>query len=144
MEIETYLPFCFGVHNMKTEDILNLDCTDGNNLEQINKFLWKVKPVARILEKNHYTKTEQAPLELLEQALHGIMLRYGYRIQGINTYYETEEGKEIEFVFYTASLLKIRDTREWIGNVYGKTLWETVAKTIIKVYADLKKEKEEQ
>lgn len=129
---------------MKTEDILNLDCTDGNNLEQINKFLWKVKPVARILEKNHYTKTEQAPLELLEQALHGIMLRYGYRIQGINTYYETEEGKEIEFVFYTASLLKIRDTREWIGNVYGKTLWETVAKTIIKVYADLKKEKEEQ
>lgn len=129
---------------MKTEDILNLDCTDGNNLEQINKFLWKVKPVARILEKNHYTKTEQAPLELLEQALHGIMLRYGYRIQGINTYYETEEGKEIEFVFYTASLLKIRDTREWIGNVYGKTLWETVAKTIIKVYADLKREKEEQ
>ena len=129
---------------MKTEDILNLDCTDGNNLEQINKFLWKVKPVARILEKNHYTKTEQAPLELLEQALHGIMLRYGYRIQGINTYYETEEGKEIEFVFYTASLLKIRETREWIGNVYGKTLWETVAKTIIKVYADLKKEKEEQ
>ena len=129
---------------MKTEDILNLDCTKGNNLEQINRFLWKVKPVARILEKNHYTKTEQAPLELLEQALHGIMLRYGYRIQGINTYYETEEGKEIEFVFYTASLLKIRDTREWIGNVYGKTLWETVAKTIIKVYADLKKEKEEQ
>ena len=129
---------------MKTEDILNLDCTDGNNLEQINKFMWKVKPVARILEKNHYTKTKQAPLELLEQALHGIMLRYGYRIQGINTYYETEEGKEIEFVFYTASLLKIRDTREWIGNVYGKTLWEIVAKTIIKVYADLKKEKEEQ
>lgn len=129
---------------MKTEDILNLDCTDGNNLEQINKFLWKVKPVARILEKNHYTKTKQAPLELLEQALHGIMLRYGYRIQGINTYYETEEGKEIEFVFYTASLLKIRDTREWIGNVYGKTLWEIVAKIIIKVYADLKKEKAEQ
>ena len=129
---------------MKTEDILNLDCTDGSNLEQINKFLWKVKPVARILEKNHYTKTKQAPLELLEQALHGIMLRYGYRIQGINTYYETEEGKEIEFVFYTASLLKIRDTREWIGNVYGKTLWEIVAKTIIKIYADLKKEKEEQ
>lgn len=129
---------------MKTEDILNLDCTKGNNLEQINKFLWKVKPVARILEKNHYTRIEQAPLELLEQALHGIMLRYGYRIQGINTYYETEEGKEIEFVFYTASLLKIRDTREWIGNVYGKTLWETVAKIIIKVYADLKKEKEEQ
>ena len=129
---------------MKTEDILNLDCTKGNNLEQINKFLWKVKPVARILEKNYHTKTEQAPLELLEQALHGIMLRYGYRTQGINTYYEEGEDKENKFVFYTVSLLKIRDTWEWIGNVYGKTLWETVAKIIIKVYADLKKEKAEQ
>lgn len=128
---------------MKTEDILNLDCTKGNNLEQINKFLWKVKPVARILEKNNYTKTEQAPLELLEQALHGIMLRYGYRMQGINTYYETEE-KGNRFVFYSVSLLKIRDTSIWTGNVYGKTMWETVAKIIIKVYADLKKEKTEQ
>ena len=126
---------------MKTEDTLNLDCTKGNNLEQINKFLWKVKPVARILEKNHYTKTEQAPLELLEQALHGIMLRYGYRTQGINTYYETGEDKESRFVFYSVSMLKIRETSEWIGNVYGKTMWETVAKIIIKVYADLKKEK---
>ena len=72
------------------------------------------------------------------------MLRYGYRIQGINTYYEEGENKESKFVFYTVSLLKIRDTREWVGNVYGKTLWETVAKIIIKVYADLKKEKKEQ
>lgn len=129
---------------MKTEDILNLDCTKGNNLEQMNKFLWKVKPVARILEKNHYTKTEQAPLELLEQALHGIMLRYGYRTQGINSYYEEKEDKGNRFVFYTVSVLKTRETREWIGNVYGKTMWETVAKIIIKVYADLKKEKAEQ
>ena len=91
---------------MKTEDILNLDCSKGNNLEQINKFLWKVKPVARILEKNHYTKTEQAPLELLEQALHGIMLRYGYRTQGINTYYETEEGKEIRKAFIELNIME--------------------------------------
>lgn len=129
---------------MKTEDILNLDCTKGNNLEQINKFLWKVKPVARILEKNHYTKTEQAPLELLEQALHGIMLRYGYRTQGINTYYEERGNNESRFVFYSVSLLKIRGTRDWIGNIYGRTMWETVAKIIIKIYADLKKEKAEQ
>ena len=130
---------------MKTSELLNLDCRkDKNNINILTKFLWKVKPVARILEKNNCTKTEQAPLELLEQALHGIMLRYGYRTQGINTYYEEGEDKENKFVFYTVSLLKIRDTREWIGNVYGKTLWETVAKIIIKVYADLKKEKAEQ
>lgn len=125
---------------MKTDEILNLDCTKEGNIKQINRFLWKVKPVEKLLEKNNYTKTEQAPLELLEQAMHGIMLRYGYRAQGINSYYEGE-GKENEFVFYNVSLLKIRDTREWIGNVYGKTMWEVVAKIIIKIYADLMKEK---
>lgn len=123
---------------MKTESILDLDCTKGNNLEQLNKFLWKVKPVARILEKNNYTKTEQAPLELLEQALQGIMQRYKYQTQGINFYFEEK------FIFYNVSVLRVRKTREWIGNVYGKILWEVVAKLIIKIYADIKKEKEEE
>lgn len=124
---------------MKTEDILNLDCTEDGNIKQINRFLWKVKPVAKILEKNNYTKTEIVPLELLEQAMHGIMIRYGYRTQGIESYYEGTR-----FVFYNTSLLKKRETSEWIGNVYGKTLWEIVAKIIIKIYADLMQERKEQ
>ena len=121
---------------MKTEDVLNLDCTKEENMKQINRFLWKVKPVEKLLEKNNYTKTERAPIELLEQALQGIMIRYGYRMQNIDTY--IEEGR---FVFYMSSIIKKRDSSEWIGNVYGKTLWEVVAKTIIKIYADIKKEK---
>ena len=121
---------------MKIEDVLNLDCTKEENMKQINRFLWKVKPVEKLLEKNNYTKTEQAPIELLEQALHGIMIRYGYRTQNIDTY--IEEGR---FVFYMSSVIKKSDSSEWIGNIYGKTLWEVVAKTIIKIYADIKKEK---
>lgn len=121
---------------MKTEDVLNLDCTKEENMKQINRFLWKIKPVEKLLEKNNYTKTERAPIELLEQALQGIMIRYGYRMQNIDTY--IEEGR---FVFYMSSIIKKRDSSEWIGNVYGKTLWEVVAKTIIKIYADIKKEK---
>lgn len=122
---------------MKTEDILNIDCRKEENKNVLNKFLWKVKPVVKILEKNNYTKTEIAPIELLEQCLHGIMQHYSYCMQGIETY--SESGK---FEFYTVSILKIRETREWIGNVYGKTLWEVVAKTIIKIYADILKERE--
>lgn len=121
---------------MKTEDVLNLDCTKEENMKQINRFLWKIKPVEKLLEKNNYTKTERAPIELLEQALQGIMIRYGYSMQNIDTY--IEEGR---FVFYMSSIIKKRDSSEWIGNVYGKTLWEVVAKTIIKIYADIKKEK---
>lgn len=124
---------------MKTEDILNLDCNKEGNRELINKFLWKVKPCAKILEKNHYTKTEQAPIELLEHVLHGLCERYPYKLQQIWTY--SEENK---FKFYHMGVIHVTDTYEWFGDVNGVTLWEVVAKAIIKIYADLKKEKTEQ
>lgn len=124
---------------MKTEDILNLDCKKEGNRELINKFLWKVKPCAKILEKNHYTRKEIAPIELLEQVLHGLCERYPYRLQQIWTYSE-----EKKFKFYHMGVIHVTDTYEWFGDVNGVTLWEVVAKAIIKIYADLKKEKTEQ
>lgn len=124
---------------MKTEDILNLDCKKEGNRELINKFLWKVKPCAKILEKNHYTITEIAPIELLEQVLHGLCERYPYKLQQIWTYSE-----EKKFKFYHMGVIHVTDTYEWFGDVNGVTLWEVVAKAIIKIYADLKKEKTEQ
>lgn len=124
---------------MKTEDILNLDCKKEGNRELINKFLWKVKPCAKILEKNHYTRTEIATIELLEQVLHGLCERYPYKLQQIYTY---SEGKK--FKFYHMGVIHVTDIYEWIGDVNGVTLWEVVAKAIIKIYADLKKEKTEQ
>lgn len=126
---------------MKTENILDLDCTKKENIKQINRFLWKIKPLVRILEKQGCTKAEQIPLELLEQALQGMMAHYKYQTQGINFYFEEQENKKV-FVFYNVSVLRIRKIRDWIGNVYGKTLWEVVAKLLIKIYADVKKEKE--
>ncbi len=126
---------------MKTENILDLDCTKKENIKQINRFLWKIKPLVRILEKQGCTKAEQIPLELLEQALQGMMAHYKYQTQGINFYFEEQENKKV-FVFYNVSVLRIRKTRDWIGNVYGKTLWEVVAKLLIKIYADVKREKE--
>ena len=126
---------------MKTENILDLDCTKKENIKQINRFLWKIKPLVRILEKQGCTKAEQIPLELLEQALQGMMAHYKYQTQGINFYFEEQENKKV-FVFYNVSVLRVRKTRDWIGNVYGKTLWEVVAKLLIKIYADVKKEKE--
>lgn len=116
-----------------------LDCKKEGNRELINKFLWKVKPCAKILEKNHYTRTEIAPIELLEQVLHGLCERYPYKLQQIWTYSE-----EKKFKFYHMGVIHVTDTYEWIGDVNGVTLWEVVAKAIIKIYVDLKKEKTEQ
>lgn len=121
---------------MKTEEIIMLDCTKKGNREILNKFLWKVKPCARILEKNNCVRTEMAPIELLEQVLHGLCERYSYKMQQIWTY--EEKGK---FKFYHMGVIRVTDTHEWLGDVNGITLWEVISKAIIKVYADLKREK---
>lgn len=118
---------------MKTGDIINLDCTKQESKKMLNKFLWKVKPCARLLEKNNYTKTEQAPIELLEQVIHGMCKHYNYKLQQIWSYEE-----ELEFKFYSMGVIKVTNTNEWIGTVSGKTLWEVIAKGIIKIYGDIK------
>ena len=122
---------------MKTEQILNLDCTKEENKYKINNILWKVKPLSKLLEKNSYTKTELAPIELLEKALHGLCTRYGYRMQQIWCYKE-----ENNFKFWSCGVMKEADNNKWLGDVYGITLWEIVAKLIIKIYAEERKNNE--
>lgn len=120
---------------MKTFEVLNLNCTSEENKKKLNKFLYNIKPIAKQMGND---KTKQIPLSVLENVLHGICLKYGYSHQGISPYYEKKE-----FVFYTVHITKKRKTVEWIGNAYGKTLWETVAKIIIKIYADIMQERQD-
>lgn len=119
---------------MKTNEVLNLDCTNEEGKKKLNRFLYNIKPIAKQMGED---KTKQVPLSVLEKTLHNISIKYGYVNQGINTYYEKER-----FVFYTVSIVR-KQTREWIGNIYGKTLWETMAKQIVKIYADILKERNE-
>lgn len=119
---------------MKTDDVLNLDCTSEENKKKLNKFLYNVKPIAKQMGSD---KTKQVSIKVLEQTLHGICIKYKYSLQHIMPYYE-----ENKFKFYIASVMNIKETRTWIGNVYGITIWEVLAKTIIKVYSEILKEKE--
>lgn len=121
---------------MKTDDILNLDCAKQENKNKLNSFLCKVKPVAKLMGKNNITKGEVIPTEVLEKALNGICSHYGYRTQGICSYFEDDT-----FKFYKVSVLD--KNRQWKGNAYGLTLWETEAKTIIKIYTLIKKGEQE-
>lgn len=126
---------------MKTEQLIMLDCTKEGNKELLNKFLWKVKPVAKLLEKNNINKSQTAPIEILEQVIHGLCERYQYSLQQIWTYREEEK-----FTFYSLGIIRNFDKEnnncnKWIGNVTGKTLWEIVAKGIIKIYADIRRER---
>ena len=38
--------------------------------------------------------------------------------------------------------MKEADNNKWLGDVYGITLWEIVAKLIIKIYAEERKNNE--
>lgn len=121
---------------MNAKQILDIDCRIEENKKELNRFLWKIKPTRKLFEKNNYTKTQLIPLELLEQLIHGICKRYGYSQQGVKEYWENEE-----FIYYNCSVLNSK--REWVGYVYGKTLWELEAKLLVKVYAEIMKEKKE-
>lgn len=113
---------------MKTDDILNIDAEREEGKRALNKFLWKIKPLkTKAMKQGIPLKAEYLPLELIETAIHGLCSHYGYRTQGIGSYFNSNV-----FQFYTTCVMD--EKRQWLGNVYGKTLWEIEAKTLIKIY----------
>lgn len=120
---------------MKTEEILNLDCNKEENKNKINKMLWKIK-VVKNLTKHGVGLYHTLNCEQLEQVLHGICIRYNFMIQNISPYYEDNK-----FKFYLVSL---KHGSEWIGNVYAVSMWEVLAKSIIKIYSEIMKERKQQ
>lgn len=120
---------------MKVSEVLDIRCDNKENKKAVNSFLWKIKPMKNICIKNNYTETQIVPVELLEKCLHGLLTHYNYRTQGIGTYYEDNK-----FIYFSVSVIRKKDN-QWIGYVYGLSLWEVVAKTIIKVYADIMQER---
>lgn len=119
---------------MKTEDILNIDCREQEGRDTLNRFLWKIKPVTKL----GVPKGCILSIEDLEKVLHGISIRYGYTIQGIQPYYEDNQ----RFVFFSCGVMKLQENTKrrlgtWIGTVYGITLWEAMAKIIVKIYGDI-------
>lgn len=117
---------------MKTEEILLLDCRKKENKHKLNKYLWQVKPVTKL----NVTKGSSLEVSDLEYIVHGLCEHYPYKIQQIWEYREDNK-----FKFYHVGIMRITDTNEWLGDVNGVTLWEIMAKTIIKIYGDLKERK---
>lgn len=127
---------------VKTDDVLNLDCTKPDNLYYLCKFLNHIKPFKKLQDKNNYDYDSIQFMEQIERTIHGISIRYGYSTQGIVTHYlENDRTGKLEFAFYQVSVLD--KDRQWLGNINAKTLLEAEAKTLIKIYADIKKKEKE-
>lgn len=115
---------------MKTEEILNLDCRKENQKALLCKFLKKI-PYAEGQSKIFRVKD-------LEDIIYNMCVWEGYRLQSIETIYSTESFR------YVAGIKDVNGNR-WVGNTYGLTLWELLAKGIVKIYADMReKEKNEE
>lgn len=121
---------------MTTDDILNIDCRKEENKTKLNRFLYNVKPIQKKMGND---KTKKIPLTVLENVLHGICIKYGYRTQGFMPVYLEDENDKTKKVFWAYSVSVMDENKSWKGMVYGKTLWETVAKVIIKIYSEIKK-----
>lgn len=127
---------------IKTDDLLNLDCTKPDNLNYLCRFLNHIKPFKKIQDRTGYSNNDTRFLEQIEKTIHGISIRYGYKTQGIVTHYlENDRTGKLEFAFYQVSVLD--KDRQWLGNINAKTLLEAEAKTLIKIYADIKKKEKE-
>lgn len=109
---------------MKTDDILNLDCEKEKNKQIIIKCLQKIDFPKKIV----HTMWD------LEKMLHDFCKKEGYRLQPITITYDAAS-----FMY----VLSIVDTNgnTWVGNVYGKNMWELFAKGIIKAYSDRRRKK---
>ena len=109
---------------MKTEQILDLDYRIEENKATIAKVLAKIPPLAEY---------DEVPLEALEKVLAYITKKYAIMIQYIcPTYVKGNDP------IYCVSL-KIVEPYQWLGNVYGQCLYEVIAKTAIKMYAEVRK-----
>lgn len=129
---------------MKTDEILHIDCRTEEGFQKLQKFLLKVPPIKKKYEKisvdeKTLWRNIGVPIDVLEKTLHMLNIKKGYQIMNIQPFYGK---KHDEFVFYTASAKRVGGFVEdhvWVGNVYGRDLYETVAKLIIMIYADMKK-----
>lgn len=112
---------------MKTIEILNLDCRKEENREIIQKVLKKIGPLSK------YTEYEEIPMELLEKCLKVLTFKYAIRVQWINL----SDANSIEEMLFSCSI-RNDSSYAWVGNAYGKSLYELVCKTVIFIYSEIK------
>lgn len=123
---------------MKTDDILNLDCTVYENRLKLNKFLYKVGYINGMCTNEDLRDKPIVNMSILENAFFDMCTDQGYMQQGIKQYFEN--GR---FIYHYASIVHKGDVVRWCGNVYGKDMWELLAKMVIKIYADIMKKGKE-
>lgn len=109
------------------DKILGLDCRVEGSMEKLQKVLCNIPPL-----KKYKDAGKMIPLVDVEKVVRVVTGKYCLDLQQLNmTILDSNES------WYSAS---VRETEkyEWIGNVYGVTLYETWCKLAIKAYTYVK------
>ena len=115
---------------MKVKDILNLDYSNPQNKDVMQKKMRGIKPFRDI------PVNEEIPMEMLEKYVGLVQRKYALQIDYICPVYVPEENN-----LYSAT---IRNTasNEYYTYIYGKTIYEVFVKISILYYALTKSGKE--
>lgn len=113
---------------MTVEEILAIDCRSEENKEKLQKALQKIKPFAQYAEEG-----KKVPLEKIEKLIDKMCRKY-YLVTQYMMFARIKDNVS----WYNLSCKK-DDTGEWLGTVYGATLYETFAKVAILLYSAVRK-----
>ena len=110
----------------KIEHILNLDYSDLQGRQAIDKTLRRIKPFKK------YPMDVQIPLEKLEKLVYMLVNKYEITPQWINLTYDASIK-----CLYSASV-KTTYNHVWLGRVYAMSIYELFVKLCIKLWAEIK------
>lgn len=111
---------------MKTQEILKLDCRKEEDKGVLKKALCNIKPLMK------YAEYDEVPLEKIEKLIDVLTRKYEIKIGRIDMV-----AIQDEVTWYQVVVMRT-DNLEHVGNCYGLTIYETLAKVAIKMYSDVK------
>ena len=111
---------------MTINEILELDFRDASARKLVQLELKKIKPLSKI--------SGDVPLEKLEKTLYVLLENYAIFVQNIGCDNRSCDG----FLLYNLSLVDLKDLHI-IGKVWGISIYELFAKSVIFAYAITRK-----
>ena len=117
---------------MKTNDILELDYRKEENKQIIQKALLNIKPLSKFSDESG----KPIPLESLEKLLHMICKKYKVWVRYISQDPKASDDGDI----WRSELVDESNLRS-MKMVYGICLYELIAKIVIFLWSENKKEK---
>lgn len=120
------------MYTMSTKQLLNLDCRKEENQKIIQKVLRQIKPLSR------YSDEENIPFSALEKAITIMCKKYCMRIAELTPDVLAND----KHIIWKAKLINETNSKtidNVIDNVYGVSLYEVLAKSAIRLYAEVKK-----